>query len=532
MYKVVIVDDDRIIRRGLSSIPWEDIGFQLVGEASDGEMGLQVIAETCPHIVISDIKMPFMDGLEMAGSIKKNYPAIKVILLTGYDDFKYAQEAIKIRAFDYLLKPVDREVLIEKVKMAASELENEQKAQKQMNEGMPFLRQRFLKKLIHNQCRPDEIDKELEFLGVELKGPLFSAFLIKLDDGLPHTGEKKDDIFGSEILKFCVYNICEEILDEEKCGIVFDSDRDELVLIYSSNEVPETASQHMYALAERIRESVKMYLKKTVTIAMGRVHSNIPGISQAYEEARSAIEFRHLIGKDKVFSIADTGLPPNSNPDPIKGIENELLLKVKLGLSLEAFAVIEELKNQLLSQKYISLHHVRLMATQIIVLLFKEAEEWAEGWVDRHREDLTNHYHEINQLQTVAEIVKKLESVVTSLVSYVNMKREGQKNATVDLAMRFIEENYFKEGLSLQDVAKEVHISPTYLSILFKQEKNINFSDFLFETRMKKAMELLRHQNLKTYEVAEKVGYGNPQYFSVSFKKYTGYSPLEFKKQE
>lgn len=529
--KVVIVDDDRIIRRGLSSIPWEDLGYQLVGEASDGEMGLQVIAETHPQIVISDIKMPFMSGLEMAGIIKEKYPAIKVILLTGYDDFKYAQEAIKIRAFDYLLKPVDREVLIEKVKMAADELENEQQVQKQMNEGLPLLRQSFLKKLIHNQYSQDEIEKQSKLLGIELKGPHFLACLIKLDDSTQHSADNKDNIIEREILKSSVYNICEEILAEKKCGIVFYSDLDELVLIYSTTEEPEIASQSMYSLAERIRESVKMHLKNTVTIAMGTVHDDLSGISQSYEGARSAIEFRHMIGKDKVFSITDTGIPSNIPPDPIRGIENELLLKVKLGLSQDAFAVIEELKNQLLNQPYISLHHVRLIATQIIVFLFKEAEEWAKGWAERHRDELADHYYEINQLQTVAEIMDKVESIVSSIVSSVNLQREGQKNAAVDLAMRFIEENYFKEGLCLQDVAKEVHISPTYLSILFKQEKNINFSDFLLETRMKKAMELIRYQNFKTYEVAEKVGYGNPQYFSVSFKKYTGYSPVEFKKQ-
>ncbi|MBA4493345.1 response regulator [Paenactinomyces guangxiensis] len=526
MYKVLIVDDDRIIRKGLSaSIPWEDHGYQVVGEAGDGETGLQMIEEIRPHIVISDIKMPFMDGLEMARLIKENYPEIKVILLTGYEDFNYAKEAIGIKAFDYILKPVESAVLLEKVSLAATEWEQERKVEKKMREAMPFLRQRFLKKLIHGRCQEDEIRKELGFLGLELNGPYFAVFLVKVDD-------YHGDLMEKEILKFSVYNICEEILVKERKGIVFDSDRDELVLIYSHQEEAETANRDIYDLAEQIRESVKRYLKTTLTIAMGRVFKDLSGISLSYEEARSAIEFRHLIGKDQVFSIADTGLPRHNASLQGMDIENELVMKVKLGLKQEVLTLMEEWEGQLLQQKYISLHQVRLMAIQMVVLLFREAGMWAKEWEEKNRQELVSHYNVINELQTIQEIIKKVTLISLDIVSHVNARRESQKHSAIKKAVKCIEENYAKEGLSLQDVAKEVHISPTYLSILFKQEKNINFSEFLLETRMKKAMELLRNQDLKAYEVAERVGYNNPQYFSVSFKKYTGYSPLEFKKQE
>ncbi|WP_134699234.1 response regulator [Ammoniphilus sp. YIM 78166] len=524
MYKLVIVDDDRIIRRGLSSISWEDYGYQLVGEAPDGERGLEVIAEERPHIVISDIKMPFMDGLEMSRIIKEKYPEIKVILLTGYDDFKFAQEAIKLRAYDYLLKPVDREVLIEKVKLASMEWENERKAEKQIKEGMPFLRQRFLKRLFYQQGRQGDLQKEMEFLGINLTGRHMAACLIKLDE------YKQAEIMEKEMLKYCVFNIVEEILHKENHGLVYDSESDELIVLYTNDEEVDEARQGFYRFAEHIRENVSLYLKTTVTIALGRMYGDISEVALSYEEARSAIEFRHLIGKDQVFSIEDTGLAPNPTANKSKGLENELVLKVKLGLAQEVKDLLLNMHEQWREEKK-SLHHVRLMALQLVVLLFREAEEWAKDWVEDHREDLGTHYHEIHELQTAQEIVAKLEETTSSLLSFVKQQRESQKNATVDKAMRYIEENFHQEGLSLQDVAKEVHISPTYLSILFKQDKNINFSEFVLETRMKKAMELLRQQNLKAYEVAEMVGYNNPQYFSVSFKKYTGYSPLDFKKQ-
>ena len=145
MYKILLVDDDRLIRRSLATtIPWKRYGYELVGEASNGEEGLSLIDQHKPQIVISDIKMPFMDGLQMASIGKTRYPEMKVILLTGYEDFKFAQEAIKIKAFDYLLKPVESSILLKKVQQAAMEWEYEQRSQMQKVKGIRFLKQKWL----------------------------------------------------------------------------------------------------------------------------------------------------------------------------------------------------------------------------------------------------------------------------------------------------------------------------------------------------------------------------------------------------
>jgi two-component system, response regulator YesN len=521
MYKIAIIDDDRIIRRGLSNIfSEENCGFRLVGTASDGEKGLELIEEHRPQIVVSDINMPFMNGLEMARIVKEKYPEIKVILLTGYEDFKYAQEAIKVRAFDYILKPIDSEALVEKVKLAADEWENEQKKDKQIQEGMPLLHAQFFKKLIYNEIDSANVKKEMDTLGIQLQGSQFTVLLMKVDE--------LQELNGNN-LKEAVQRMCLDVFKNKEEGIVFEWDGDELCAVFSYSQQRIEDNRAAFDIAEQIRFHVKNNLNTTVTIAVGNMYQSLTGIALSYQSARAAMDLRHMIGKDKVFSIKDFKFPMQVNSINFNELEEELVEKVKLGLSHEVLMVLEEMNNQLIDQKLIRLHEVRLMAIRIVVLLFHETEKWTKQFEESNL-DLTSSYNKMMQMQTVEEIFNEISDIAVRLAGYANTHRKSKEPTLVEKAMKYIEENYEKEGLSLQQVAREVHVSSAYLSNIFKVEKGINFGDFLLKTRMKKAMELLRDQNMKAYEVAEMVGYSNPQYFSVCFKKYTNYSPVDFKK--
>lgn len=530
MHRILIIDDDRIIRKGLvNTIPWEESGFQLVGEATDGERGLEMIEEFHPHIVVSDIKMPFMDGLDMARIVREKYPTIKLILLTGYNDFAYAQQAIKVRAFDYLLKPVDKELLLEKVIKAAAEWDEENKAQQQISEANSFFRQGFLKKLFEQQGEEAELLQEAASLGIDLSGKTLIVFLLKIDEYYKDSVPTADFVKHREALKYCISNICEELIHTERKGGVVELERDELVLLYSSDESSEKTEENARALAEKIKNTVKKYLKTTVTIAFGGAYQGLLCIGSSYQDARSVLSFRHFMGKDKVFSVVDIGTATDGGESiQIDGQEYELVHKVKLGLVQDSLAVIDDLECEVMQQNQISLQHVRLLAVQLVISLFRGAAEWGKGWGEA-QQSVPIYYSKINSMQTISEIMNCVKQVVGSLAEFMTMQRESNRCGIIGEAAKYIEEHYAKQGLSLQEIAKHVHMNPVYLSTLFKQEKNINFSDFLLHIRMKKAMELLRENNMKTYEVAEKVGYSSPEYFSVCFKKYTGVPPIEFK---
>jgi two-component system response regulator YesN len=522
MHKVVIIDDEVIIIRGLSkNIDWHGNGFELVGSAANGEEGLKLVAEQRPHLIITDIRMPFVDGFELTEQVVQAYPDTKIVMLTSYDDFEFAKRALQLKVFDYLLKPVDGEKLLETAKRAMKELEYECEMKQKVVEGMPLLKQRFLEKLIDGKLALPEIASGSDFLTLPLTASRYVVILLKADD---YSYPEYQNRFGKEVLKYCVLNVSEETLGSLGRGLVFNSFEDEVVLIVFAEGDQETAEQHAYEIAETIRTNIEKFLKTTITAGIGSAYAQTAEIHFSYQDARSALEFRHILGMNRVLTVADTGLTPQRESVESHSLEKELAVKVKLGLEREALIVLSTIEQSIIASQSISLSRMRLIGVEITVLLYKELEEQA-----KQLDDFYLIYTRQQQMQTVYEIFSCIRQLVIQLTAIVNDQRESQMKKVIHRAVEYIELHYDQEGLSLQDVSSVVHISPTYLSIIFKKEKNINFSDFLYQLRMKKAMELLRMADLKSYEVAERVGYRNPQYFSVCFKKYTGVSPSEFK---
>lgn len=515
MHKLVIIDDDRIIRKGLTQVfSKRSSGFELVGVETDGERGLELIEKEQPEIVISDINMPFMNGLEMSQKVKEKFPNTKIILLTGYEEFSYAQEAIKLRAFDYVLKPVDSEAILQKARAAAEEWDREHQIQKQITTSLPFLRKEFFTKLLSHTYTEEELDREMEYLDIDISGTYLNTCIIHFDDSGDSSAHKEE---AKQILENLLPNSIELVL--------FDYEKEELVAMISANQKDLITAKKITPYADQARTTIRRELNTTVTITIGEICEDLEEFSHSYQSARAAMEVRHIVGRDRVFSIMDIGIPSKSKEIDLKQFEEELVSKVKLGLTTEVLYALKKFYVKL-QEGFIPLQEVRLITIQAMILLYRETEMWdeiVEG-------DLKSHYDEIHRLQTTEEIMNKLTDIVIHLTKYVNQTREDNTDTVVKRAVIYIERNFSKEGLSLAEVANDVHVSPAYLSNIFKQEKGINFSDFLLKTRMEKAMELLRKEDMKAYEVAEKVGYSNPQYFSVCFKKYTNYSPVSFKK--
>lgn len=523
MYKVVIVDDDRIIRKGLSSlIPWAENGFELVGVAADGEKGLELIKANKPQIVISDIQMPFMNGLEMTKAIKELDFHTKVILLTGYEDFKYAHEAIKLKAFDYLLKPVETSELLGKLKQASSELAIEFEKEAQISDSQAYLQQLFLKKLCHSSLTTNELTKEFNVLGLQPSGSFSTALYIKMDlveFGSLYTLETKAKLIEE----------CKSIsVKSEWEGYIFHAETEHFaIFLFDRENTIESYRQMVDRITQEIRLTIEASFRMTVTITAGRRYPNLNGIRCSYLEAKKAMEFRHVMGTNRAFSIEEIEETNTEELAIEKRLEEELLRYISLGLPEKVTQLLKELKKDIVSTKIIRLEEMILLAIRCIHLIIHDASTIAKTW-DNTR--FTQTESKLMRMQTIDEIFSEISSISIDVASFVKKLNGNQKHSLVDKAIGFIKENYFESTVNLQMVAEQVHVSSAYLSNLFKVEKGFNFGDFLLETRMKKAMEMFSTTDLKTYEVAEKVGYSNPQYFSSSFKKYTGYSPAEFKR--
>ncbi|WP_046176318.1 response regulator [Domibacillus indicus] len=508
MCNVVIVDDDRIIRRSLSTaIPWEEHGFHLAGEAADGEKGMELIQKTNPQIVISDIKMPYMDGLEMAEKIKETNPHTKVILLTGFEDFSFAQKAISIRAFDYLLKPVDRGQLLGKVKEAWTEWKREQKERQQLDDHLPMRQRQFIRPLLHKKADTAELNNQLKELQLDLQGPYFTVLLVRMDEpGGRHTenSQLKEQIFSAFQAHFTP-------------GIMVEMRTDEFAAILSLPAETEEWSEQVRSFQEKIRQ----LLHTTVTITAGQVCPSLEHVPDAYSEAAAAMEFRHIVGKDRFFTIENISDSVQEEQPFLQAFtDSRLIENAKMGMVSEVENFFSEERLEQMKRAYLPLQDIQVVSIHLLVTLFQESGEW--------KKEMTRHVHEINTMQTIQEVYEKLKElfIQTAHASGAHLK----KHSVVDKAVAYIEEHFCEEDLTLQKTANYVHMNAAYLSTQFKAEKGVNFVDFLLELRMKKAMQLLRQEQLKIYEVANQVGYSNPQYFSICFKQYTNYSPGQFKK--
>lgn len=523
MLKLVIIDDDGLIRRGLSqTICWEELDIVLAGTAGDGERGLELIEATEPHIIIADIRMPIMDGLTLTSIVKSKYPEMKVILMTGYDELEFAKEALKMKVFDYLLKPVDNDNLLDTVQRAAAEWNHDHQLKLKLLEGIPLLKQRFFERLIRGKLSTEDLAFQAGILDLNFDYDFYMTVILKADD---YTADNYHHRFGKEMLKYCIENVAEEIIAREQAGFVFESIDDEIIVLLALKGTEETLQSRCFSITEEIRESVERYLKTTVTAGMGFLYQHLAQVTKSYSDAKSALEIRHIIGKNQVISIQDTGLPHLPQSIDILDLEKMLTLKVKLGLEKDAGLLLDQIETKLLSARSITLHQVKLKALETVILIYADSD--LRELV--HDDDFNRLTELIQHTQTIKEVFAEIRQMAARLANAVNTSRENQQKEIVKQAMEYIEKNYMRERLSLQDVADEVHISPTYLSYIFKKEQNVNFSDYLLETRMTAAMELLRLKDLKSYEVAELVGYGNAQYFSTCFKKYTGFSPSAFK---
>lgn len=513
MYKVVVVEDDKIIRRGIcQAIPWEQNGFVVAGEASDGELALELIEREQPHVVISDINMPFLNGLDMVRQLKDKTPDTRFIFLTGYEDFTYAQQAIQLKAFDYLLKPVDTSVLLQKAIEAAAEWEEAAEKEKRITSSMPILQQKFFRKIENDDAELD-IEKELADLKVELEGAFYSILLIN------YTYVSEDH---SLFLKEQLVQKASHYFDEGKSHVLHVADNEYAILL-SFDEGDRQKNKFAEGLFNELIN------EETVTMTLGRTYANLFEISHSYIEARMAMDMRHIMGTGKLFSIEDTVAKSEKSDSQFQYLESKVAVQIKQGVPEKVQETLDQFIESVVENKSISLTDLKIFTLKYMTMLFFEIEKWNKEEVKSFNS--SEMFKEVMEMDTLADMMGVIRRLIQRWAELMYQKEDNDYKSHVDLAIQYMKENYGDSNLTLQKVAKLIHVSTPYLSNLFKLEKGFNFGDYLLELRMKKAMELLRVENLKNYEVAEQVGYSNPQYFSICFKKYTSYTPAEYKKK-
>ncbi len=420
MYSLLIVEDDEIIKEGLiKNINWSEQNIKIVGTADNGIEAYEFVKLNRPQIVLSDIRMPFMDGIKLAEKIKSSFPETKIIFLTGYDDFRYAKEAVNLKIEKYLLKYADNKEILEAVVNATADLKKENISRSTLKEAQTILVNEYFKDLVKGLISDEFILSEAEKLEIKFNGTLFCTVIINFDTTCLLSSASNISCISLKKITSCINETCAEMVITCDNGNVFINSDNEIGILFNFNE-QNTNKQDVCNFMARFTDEIYQLLKQITevdfTIGVSNVLYDYRNIAKTYSEAIMAIES--------------------------KGI-----------LNLSEIIYFNDLKN------YGSSSHGTLM-----------------------------------------------------------------KNIT-----KFIEKNYYKESLSLDDIANEVFISSSYISTLFKKYKGLNFSEYLIKLRIEKSIELLINTDMKVYEISNSIGYSNSQYFSVLFKNYTGFTPSQFR---
>lgn len=528
MYKILIVDDEELVRRSiLKIVDWKALGFSEVFEAENGTEALQIALEQKPHLVLTDIRMPFMDGLQLTSELKEKLPSSHVVILSGHDEFRYAQEAIGLQVLDYILKPLGAATLTKKLQEIRKKLDNElqekeylSKIRLQLHQSLPLLKESILNTLVCTPGNKPGMESRLQSLEIPLYGGPYAVSVIEPDlSGIPPS--------DAEVYSYAAKNIALETLGHHHPVFTDNLGRVTLVFRLSALPTEDRAHQQLLEILHVLLKSVNIHLKIPTTIGVGTTVSHLSDLHSSYMEALNALDCKYTLGKDRIYDIRDLDYMEAEFYYPFDAC-NELITAVKTNKLSGIKQALTDICGILKSGKNLTVTNIKLVFVEMITALLKllsetrqmSAEAWTMG---------LGLYSQIEKLDTVDKMAEALLQLSIQTSRELAELRTSSSQQIVMKAMDYVRDNYQQEDLSLQTTASHTSVSAGYLSALFKKETGVNFSDYLTRIRMEKAMELLRTTDLKTYEVAYRTGFSNPHYFSISFKKYTRMSPSEFR---
>lgn len=535
MYRVLLVDDEVLTREAISeNVKWNELGFELCGACADGREATEYIKKSCPDLVLTDICMPHMDGLGLAKYIHENYPDIKVVIISGYDDFDYAKQALTYQVTEYILKPITSYELSEVLHRIKEKLDKENrensnilKIQQAYNKNMPIIKERFLNHLIYGQNMKDDILVKLKEVDNMLKGKYYCVALIEEDNyaAFFKNFPKVDEMLA----RFAIFNVAQEIVKDAFCGLAFQNSDEKTVIIFEENS-EKCLEDKAAEITGQIRAAIKEYLEIETSAIIGRSVEGLQKISQSYENAKSALEYKFMMGSNRTIFGKD--IPVKKEEAPIQANKwiDRLIIAVKANQTEEMAEIVNDffsaLRSAYLSKNRIYINIQRAVLTIIMTLDETDSEENSDI-MQKEKEFLINMYEQ----KHLEDVERDFLTFCSCVSDKLSAERDSYCKKQAVKALDYIEKNYGNHEISLNTVCTYLAMSTSYFSSVFKNVTGETFIESLTKKRMEKAKALIEGTSLKAYEIADMVGYTDPHYFSAAFKKATGFTPTEYAKK-
>ena len=526
MLNVLVIDDEKLVRQMvIRCIDWETIGFHIAGEASSARMGLEMVDELPPDLIFMDVRMPSMDGLTCSRMILKKYPQIKIIILSGHDEFEYASKAIHIGVFDYLLKPINAEELRKaavKVRDTILEERDHQKEFERFKEELEkhssYIRDRQLGALVRSRT-PGQYLESLSYFGVELNNSVFQVALIETGHSAGAGEEEK------LLMKMHIRKIVEDYYGDDPGVFVIDSGADWLILLNNSS------AEAIYSRGEELKHYLENNTDARVYIGVGKVYPELEMLCESYQEAKDALKYRFVSEDEDVICFRD--IYPFYDTESSLAMDNDILHElgnaVRISDGQKALENLEILM-QHLKKTSGEWEQVMIFSVQLLSVIMKALSELKLDGKSKIP-DYAAMIERVFRLNSFDEIKEYLKEIVQESCMAVGTEISDKKKDLVHKVRDYMEMHFSEEELALNSLAARFYVNPSYLSRVFKEKTGFTFSGLLFEIRMKEAEKLVLRTDLKAYEIAEQVGISDPHYFSACFKKFTGMSVSDYKKQ-
>lgn len=529
MYQLVLVDDKKDIVQGIAAgVDWESRGVE-VSCFYNGRDALTHILKHHPDMVITDIRMPFLDGLELAREVVKVYQDIRIVILTGYDDFTYAREAIRLGVVEYLSKPV-RLQAIEELVDHGMELSRQKK---QKEQGQAVIRQQFRRNLpsLRNQwfagvlrqgkLTEQELREKFAELEIGLKSFYFIAAVVEQDAS--DTPETEQEV---EVIQYAIENMGKELLmPMYNCETFRYMPRRTVFLMNYQPEKNSIVLQYeLYSIFSDLQGKMSAYFQRTVSVGIGGASLEVDGLVLSCRQAAEALEQKFYNGYNTITSIYDV---PEKRQDlsayPVE-LQDVLIGSVRKGDAEETAEVVAEYFDTIGEMRYLRPLVLREKLMHFLLKICHECKSEEELRI-------TDLLGELEKRKTLSSIRNWMTEVVISLAKESAGGEVSDIQRNVMKVKSYIDEHY-AENVSLKSMSEYVYISQSYLSLSFKEIVGVNFNDYVTSVRMEKAKEFLTSSDRKVYEVCEMVGYKDKKYFTDLFKKYTGKLPKEWSRKE
>lgn len=534
--KVFLVEDEMVIRRGIkNSIDWEKEGYIFCGEASDGELAYPMIIKEKPDILITDIRMPFMDGLELCKLVKKELPNIKILILSGYDEFDYAKEAIRLGVTEYLLKPISSGKLLEALNGVSESIRREKedkdlvrKYMEEMRENTEHEKQKFFEQMIAGNLSMADALETGEKYEMNLSARMYNLLLFRFTLG--EENRKSGELLGEA--EYAIEKLTERL------EYVFEFQRGVegwAFLLMADNE--EQMSERVKELSKDLEEIMKNYSTIAYFGGIGQPVARLRELEESFREAERALAARFTMELNQIISVEDIRMAQNVDTlDDIEitsfgEIEKTRTMWEKFlnnGAEDEIDEFVDVYINELSEEnlKSVLMRQYIIMDAYIVMMSFCEKFEGIEGEMQAQSEELKNSMKTIQTLEEIKNYIRMLLKKIIGVRDTISGRRYSD---IIEIAKDQIRKTYMSDEISLNTIAAEVGMSPSYFSSIFSKEMGKTFVEYLTEIRMDRAKELLMCSSMKTSEIGYEVGYKDPHYFSYIFKKTQNCTPKEFR---